>query len=404
MPFSSQTPSSLLPALISILFYCLCPTQLSAQQADPLIDNGGYLVVSASGQTLATYNPSKNFTPASIFKVITALHGLKYLGPSYRFPTYFFISPTHDLYIVGTGDPLLISEDIDGIIGGLQRQGLKTVHNLCIDNSRYDLERRTINAEITNNPYDTALSAVGVNFNTIQIKITPLHDIISGEEQTPTLPIMKEKGQGLPVGIHRINLGTKEGDLGRYAGQLFASGLLRAGIGLTGNIILEKTPKHSRLLYTYRSKPLVEIIPAMLLYSNNYMANQIYLKNGVKRFGYPATWKKAARALELFIKEEQLSTPPFVAVDGAGLSRENSLNCLTMIQVLQKFRPYSHLLPLKQHIPLKSGTMNGVYSYAGYLGSTTDAPAFVLMLNQEKNNRDELLNRLKDLTDFGSGQ
>jgi D-alanyl-D-alanine carboxypeptidase/D-alanyl-D-alanine-endopeptidase (penicillin-binding protein 4) len=133
----------------------------------------------------------------------------------------------------------------------------------------------------------------------------------------------------------------------------------------------------------------------MLLYSNNFMANQIYLKSGVKRYGYPATWHKAKKAMEIFLESNHLITHPITIIDGAGLAQENSVNCRTMIAVLQKFRKYADMLPLKKNIPLKSGTMTGVYSYAGYLSKRSDAPAFVLILNQKENNRDALLNQLK---------
>lgn len=394
-------PVSFTRLTISILIVLLSltlPPKCYGTGDEPLtlITNGGYLVVSASGKTLGALNETIPFIPASIFKIITALQSLKSLGPNYRFPTYFFITPGVDLYIVGTGDPLLISEDIDGIVQALKKRGLKQVRNIFIDNSNYNLGTSTINETISQNPYDTALSAVGVNFNTIQVRITDDLEILSGEEQTPTLPIMLEKGQGLPPGVHRINLGIKSEDLALYAGQLFEAGLTRAGIDVSGQIEPKATPAQAGLFYTHHSAELKEMIPAMLLYSNNYMANQIYLKNGVKMYGYPATWKKAQKGMIHFLKSNNLELPQQI-VDGAGLSKGNRISCQTMIGVLQKFRPYAGLLPLKQDIPLKSGTMKGVYSYAGFLGKEADSPAFVLILNQDENRRDELLMKLIDL-------
>ena len=61
-----------------------------------------------------------------------------------------------------------------------------------------------------------------------------------------------------------------------------------------------------------------------------------------------------------------------------------------MITALQKFAPYKELLPVKNGIPIKSGTLTGVYCYAGYLPQQQDAP-FVILLNQPQNNRDEIL-------------
>ena len=380
--------------ILSLLFCLLCFSPLQASQDEPLIGNGGYLVVAQSGEILGSYNADSTYVPASILKIVTSLYALENIGLSYRFPTYFFMTERNDLYIAGTGDPYLISEEIDTIVTAFKDRNIETIRNIYIDNSTYALTTKTINPDISNNPYDTPLSAVGVNFNTIQIKILNNHDIISGEPQTPTLPIMLVKGKGLVTGEHRINLGTSSKDIVRYAGQLFKYKFIQNSIQVTGKIEQGKTPEKAVLIYTHFSKPLPELLAPMLLYSNNFMANQIYLKNGVKQFGYPATWEKAAKAMQLFLQKNLLVTQPLQIQDGAGLSRKNQISCETMIRVLQRFRKYKHLLPLKEQIPLKSGTMEGIYSYAGYLGTKKDAPAFVLMLNQKVNNRDKLLKQL----------
>ena len=61
-----------------------------------------------------------------------------------------------------------------------------------------------------------------------------------------------------------------------------------------------------------------------------------------------------------------------------------------MITALQKFAPYKELLPMKNGVMVKSGTLTGVYCYAGYLPQQQDAP-FAILLNQAQNNRDEIL-------------
>ena len=61
-----------------------------------------------------------------------------------------------------------------------------------------------------------------------------------------------------------------------------------------------------------------------------------------------------------------------------------------MITTLQKFVPYKELMPIKKGVPLKSGTMTGVYCYVGYIPQQHDAP-FAILLNQPQNSRDEIL-------------
>ena len=61
------------------------------------------------------------------------------------------------------------------------------------------------------------------------------------------------------------------------------------------------------------------------------------------------------------------------------------------------FRPYYMLLPLSDNRRVKSGTLTGVYSYAGYFLTDKQPDSFVLILNQNKNHRDRLLDILEDI-------
>ena len=65
-----------------------------------------------------------------------------------------------------------------------------------------------------------------------------------------------------------------------------------------------------------------------------------------------------------------------------------------MMQLLDSFKPYAGLLPQEDGRFLKSGTLEGVYSYAGYFMENERLDSFVLLLNQEKNNRDRVLDVL----------
>ena len=69
-------------------------------------------------------------------------------------------------------------------------------------------------------------------------------------------------------------------------------------------------------------------------------------------------------------------------------------------ELLKAFLPYQHLLPREKNIPYKTGTLSGVYSMAGYL-STSDPLYFVILLNQQKNNREKIRDILLK-TDFSS--
>ncbi|MEN8256508.1 MAG: D-alanyl-D-alanine carboxypeptidase [Thermodesulfobacteriota bacterium] len=378
------------------LFLNLSFSALYAQEDTPFppIEGGSYISAYHTGQIVSQLRPHQLYIPASIFKIITSLASLETLGENYRFPTYFYVTPGIDLWIKGEGDPLLISEEIIHIAKSLKKSGLREIRHLYIDDSLYELEEKTISESTTNNPYDTPLSALGVNFNTINIEILPDGRILSGEEQTPTIPLMIELGQGLGPGLHRINVSLESGQTQRLAAETFKEIFAQNGIKMLGQYAVRKTPQHAGLFYIHYSKPVLELLPAMLLYSNNFMANQFFLAMGRKKFGPPVTWDKARRSLSSFAQRKGIKNKDITIIDGAGLNRGNQITASAMLSFLQDFRPYKHLLPHHKEWLLKSGTMTGVYSYAGYLGQDPQDPAVVIILNQPKNNREMVLDRL----------
>lgn len=78
----------------------------------------GILIMTASGDTVASVNPEKALLPASNMKTITTGAALHKLGGDYRFSTGLGYSGTitdgvlhGDLYIIGGADPTLASDD-----------------------------------------------------------------------------------------------------------------------------------------------------------------------------------------------------------------------------------------------------------------------------------------------------
>ncbi|MDA3785879.1 MAG: D-alanyl-D-alanine carboxypeptidase, partial [Deltaproteobacteria bacterium] len=336
------------------------------------------------------------YTPASIFKIITALASLEILGEGYRFPTSFHLTPALDLWIKGGGDPLLTSEVIGEMSKELRKRGLRVFRHLYIDDSLYALEEKSISETTTSNPYDAPLSALGVNFNTVNIKIAADSSIHSNEVQTPTIPLMQELGAGLAPGTHRLNVSLKSGQTQRLAAETFQAIFAQNGITMQGRMAIGRVPVEAGLLYTHASRPLLELLPAMLLYSNNFTANQLFLALGHEQFGAPVTWSKGRRALTLFAEKKGVTPDHIAIMDGAGLNRGNRISAAAMLVFLEDFRPYHYLLPHHKEGLFKSGTMNGVYSYAGYLGQGQNDPAVVIILNQTDNNRNIILKRLAE--------
>lgn len=366
-----------------------------------LIQNGAYGISDLQGNILEGCNLDTPYIPASILKVPTALVALSVLGPEYRFKTRFYTDAHESLYVQGFGDPMLTSEEIRGIFAELKRRGLRQVNTIYIDAANFALEYQSPGSEFSDNPYDAPVGSTAVNFNSVPIRVMQNGLVFSGEESTPVLPIMTEFAKNLPFGSWtRINICrgncNANHEMTRYTAQLFRALQQEAGIPGQGHLSLKQVPPDARLLYEHRSsKNLQELTASFLKYSSNFISNLVYLAVGAEKFGWPATWGKADRAVHQEL-ERQLGAKTAAAIvhrDGSGLYRGDKVTAQAMLEVLRAFRPYAGLLRKHGGVPTKSGTMKGIYNYVGYLD---DGRAYVILLNQWANKRGEVLELLKN--------
>ena len=371
-----------------------------AVETGHLIDNGAYAVEKAN-RLLIAHNLDGMYIPASIVKIATALTALGILGPDYRFETHFYIDAASNIYIKGFGDPFLVSEELELIIDSLKKRGVHAINNIYLDQAAYQHTFPADGLGFSDNPYDALNSGLAVNFNTARIQVSENGLVRSAEEQTPTLPMMQQLGKDMKLGSHRVNISINENNnqtfISRYVGELFRAIQKKKDMPGKGEIAEKTVPADLEPVYMHRSgKSLLEIIEPLMLYSNNFIANQLFLACGAKQFGYPATWDKGRRALAGFMREKlDLSDKALKMVEGSGLSRRNRVSPGAMLTVLHAFKPYGHLLPQEDNKRIKSGTLKGVYSYAGYFIDSEELDSFVLILNQSGNKRDKLLRLLE---------
>lgn len=368
------------------------------------IAHGGYLLAE-NDKIIEAYNSKKSFIPASTIKIITAFAALEELGADYRFITSFYTDKQNNLYIIGGADPFLTSENVEKIIIHLISQGLTEVNNLILDDSLFQLPTNTAWNENSHNPYDAQNSALAVNFNSIPIRVMRDKTVLSDEKQTPTIGIMKDGGFNLAPGHHRINVNHLEqksslNNTLRYSGELFQVFLQKYGIEMQGTIQSGTRSHNSTLLFQYSSdQPLSTLLRLCLKYSNNFVANQVFLTMGMKKYGPPATWDKGRKAMKSWMDTRfEFGHQPPVITEGSGLSRKNSITPEQMLQILLKFRQYgAELLPIKENSYIKSGTLQDVFCYAGYIPYNSRLYPVVIFLNQPENLRNQLLTHLQSL-------
>jgi serine-type D-Ala-D-Ala carboxypeptidase/endopeptidase (penicillin-binding protein 4) len=369
---------------------------------NPYIQNGGY-GLSSNGKIIFSKNLRTSFIPASTIKLITSLAALEILGPDYRFSTRLFLDKDSNLHILGSGDPFLVSEKVNTIAQLINEKGITEIQDIVLDDSAFFLEGPTKGSGGSINPYDAQCTALGVNFNTVPLRVLKNAKIQSLEPQTPFLPLMGQIGKELPSGRHRANIGAfpAQGNLSNtllYCGQLFKALLQKQGVKIKGVIKHGRVQQGTPLLLNYIATETVhDLVQSALLSSNNFMANQLYLAVGMKQYGPPATWEKGQKAMNIFIQNTLgLSPAQVIMVEGSGLSINNRITPEALLLVLEKFRPYATLMPEKYGVLMKSGTLqqSGVFSYAGYITKDNSKNPFVILLNQPKNTRDKILNIL----------
>ena len=328
--------------------------------------DGVVLAVDEQGEVLVDVRSEKPFIPASILKIPTSLLAARYLGMDHRFVTEFFFQDGL-LVVRGQGDPMLVSEELDAVSRAVAPLlADRQVAGVGIDDSYFEEGIKIPGVGASDNPYDALNSATAVNFNTINVVVKG-KDVQSAEAQTPITPLAREIALRRGVqGKVRVNLSSSADDVRRYAAELIAAKIRAAGISV-GERIERVRVGESKPLYVHQSsKTVADACAGLLYYSNNYIANQVFLAVGAAHSGAPASLSKSVAAAREFI-EERRELSGLVMTEGSGISYENRTTAGAMIAALGLFAPHRKLLRVRQDSDSKTGTLSVTRSVAGYI-------------------------------------
>jgi D-alanyl-D-alanine carboxypeptidase/D-alanyl-D-alanine-endopeptidase (penicillin-binding protein 4) len=325
------------------------------------------LVLDDKGNALVAQNADEPFVPASVAKVVTAWLAMDVLGGDYRFQTRFYLDDKRVLYVRGGGDPFLISEELAVLAKNLVAViGNKPITGIVLDASYFPSDLRVPGIEDTDEAYNALNSALAVNFNTVNA-VRKGNNVRSAEKQTPITPLaisqFRERG---PNGRGRISLSQDPAVSLRYAGELIAAFIDRAGGSVKGEISTGTVPAGLKPVYVHRqSRPLSGILIELLKASNNYIANQVFLEIGAHRLGGPVSLEKSLKVLNETLAAQGLAAD--IRLDeGSGISRDNRFTARGLAKVLALFAPHANLLRGQDGSLTKTGTMDGVRTLAGY--------------------------------------
>jgi serine-type D-Ala-D-Ala carboxypeptidase/endopeptidase (penicillin-binding protein 4) len=348
----------------------LLPAQALAgaeQKVAALAPSAVVLVMEEKGNELVARNADEPFVPASVTKIVTAWLAMEILGGDYRFETRFYLGGDRVLYIRGGGDPFLISEELAQLASELVAAiGKQPISRIVLDASYYPSDIRIPGIEDTAEAYDAVNSALAVNFNTIAA-VRKGTTVQSAEKQTPITPlaISQFRARG-PQGRGRISLAQDPAVGLKYAGELIAAFVERAGGSVKGEITTGAVPEGLEPVYVHRqSRTLSGILNGLLVGSNNYIANQIFLEIGGHRLGGPVGIDKSLRIANEMLAKHGLAESIHLE-EGSGISRGNRFTARGLAQVLGLFEPHAALLRSGDRARFKTGTFSGVRTLAGY--------------------------------------
>jgi serine-type D-Ala-D-Ala carboxypeptidase/endopeptidase (penicillin-binding protein 4) len=324
------------------------------------------LVMDDKGNELVAQNADKPFVPASVAKIVTAWLAMEVLGGNYRFETKFYLDKNRVLYVRGGGDPFLISEELEPLGQELvAATGKEPLTGIVLDGSYYPSDLRIPGIEDTDEAYDALNSALAVNFNTIAA-VRKGKTVRSAEQQTPITPVAISEFQARgPQGRGRISLTQDPAVSLKYAGELIAAFIERAGGSVKGQITTGAVPEGLKPVYVHRqSRTLSEILTQLLLGSNNYIANQVFLEIG-GTLGGPVSLEKSLKVANKMLAANGLADAIHLE-EGSGISRDNHFTARGLAQLLHLFEPHATLLKGGKGALYKTGTFSGVRTLAGY--------------------------------------
>lgn len=334
--------------------------------------HAGFVVCDLHGHILYAANERMPLIPASTLKTVVAATSWFTLGPAYRFETRIVSSQTPkngeiagDLGLIGSGDPILTSDDLRAGVGVLWRAGLRRVGGgVLVDATRFSgpEQNRTWSAGDLEFGFAAGTSAISLDQNTVEFDVTPTtpgapalmtlepHNTIisvSGEAMTHgyggynTLSI--ERGAapnsfvvsgGIPAGAMQRYWRTIS-DIPLYAGDVLRGILKDRGIRVEGAPQVAEAALAGQTLWLHRSPPLAALERQMLVESNNHFAEQLLRTLGAEccKSGTESAGVGVERA---FLARRGIPLGGFHAVDGSGLSDRDRVSALTLATLLAR--------------------------------------------------------------------
>jgi serine-type D-Ala-D-Ala carboxypeptidase/endopeptidase (penicillin-binding protein 4) len=413
---------------------------------------GAVAIEAETGKTLYARADKTPLNAASNVKIVTAAASLALLGPEYRWRTTLSIvgppggpplpaggEVTGDLYLRGSGDPTLATEDLATMVGDLAALGLHKVRgSLIIDESLFDGGNVPPAYDQKNDSTASRApsSAASLNGNVVAVTIIPgagagsparvvidppsAYFTIAGRVVTagsgPAAPAVDTKDDGERTRVNvagRIKLGAdprtflrRVGHPSLFLGHTLRSLMDRRGITIGGHVKVGASPAQGlRVLAAHDSAPLAVAVQDLNKRSNNLAAEQLVRTLGAEIGGRPGNWDKGLKAIGRYLGGIGIKAGAYQMMNGSGLYDSNRFSPEQIATVLRAaardFRISAEFLAslavagtdgtiahrmggtlAERYVRAKTGTLANVSCLSGFAGSPGHMPiVFSILVN-----------------------
>lgn len=392
---------------------------------------------------LISLNADMAMNPASTMKLLTTYAGLEILGPSYQWKTEAYLDGKLENGILygnvifkGYGDPKLTIEAFWLWLREFRQRGLREIRgDIVLDSSFFSLDQYDPSA-FDNKPsraYNAGPNALLLNLNALHLRLLPngeqitallepeLYDyqLINRITTSANLPCNGEdayqshlEGRNIVLeGKIPANCGEKQDYFSllpsdEYFFAVFAALWHELGGQIQGRVKTGPAPDSLSAFSTHLSPPLSEVIRDINKFSNNTMARQLFLTLGTVD-GSTASISRSSTTVQQWLEKKQLQFPELVLENGAGLSRTERISARHLAFILNRaaLSPYSAELEaslpilgmdgtvkkrfkdheIAGHAHLKTGSLEGVKSLAGYLHASNGKQWIIVFIINHPN-------------------
>jgi len=401
-------------------------------------------------QARLSHRPQASLNPASVMKLFTTSAALSLLGPDHVWRNRIDVDgPVRDgvlqghLVVRGSGDPKLVVERLQALLAQVMAAGVREVRgDIVLDRSVFDVRERTEPFDDEPlRPYNVAPDGLLINFKSVVYKFAP--DAVTGQTRVrfePPLMGLEVPAQvsasnapcsdwrkqlqadfSLPLvvrfaGSYPTRCGERDWpvafpEVEQYAPRVVHALWLAAGGRLSGQVRYGRATASAKLLLEAPSLPLSVIIQDINKFSNNVMAQQLFLTLS-SELGAPGRFEASRLRLSQWWRNGFAGHEEPVLDNGSGLSRTERSTALALTALLQAAHAGPHAqhfinslslagvdgtaARLKERNPqspaigqawLKTGSLRDVASVAGYVqGQSGQRYSVVAIINSPNAN------------------